>query len=245
MWLRLTLRQDCPPHAYKPRQYTAQFGRGRGFTMIEKRESARHEPTVAPVYSAYVCNNDELIAQVARLYLTDGDRIADVSYGKGVFWRKVDLSRFDFHPSDICTCPDALYDFRSLPYQDRSFDVVVLDPPYSHDPGRGMITNSSYRNFETTGSLDHEGIVRLYAEGMREANRILRPGAILLVKVQDEIQSGKQRMTHIEIHDHAIALGMIVEDLFVMVRPAPPPVQHRQKHSRKRHSYLWVFRTGG
>jgi DNA modification methylase len=181
---------------------------------------------------------------VARLYLRDGDRIADVSYGKGVFWRKVDLCKYDFHPSDICTCPDAPHDFRDLPYEDASFDVVVLDPPYSPDPGRGMITNSSYRNFETTGHLNHDGIVRLYQEGMREAKRVLRPEGLLWVKCQDEIESGKQRMTHIEIHDHALQLGMTVEDLFVMVRPSPPPVQHRQKHARKNHSYLIVFRTG-
>ncbi|MEN6547901.1 MAG: site-specific DNA-methyltransferase, partial [Armatimonadia bacterium] len=190
--------------------------------MIETPTSVGEEPVTASIYTAYACNNDELIAQVARLYLRDGDRIADVSYGKGVFWRQVNLSRFDFHPSDICTCPDAPHDFRGLPYEDGSFDVLVLDPPYSHDPGRGMITNSSYRNFETTGHLNHEGIVRLYAEGMREAKRVLRPEGLLWVKCQDEIESGKQRMTHIEIHDHALQLGMTVEDLFVMVRPTPP-----------------------
>ena len=32
--------------------------------------------------------NDELIKQVAVIYVDDGDTIADVTYGKGVFWKK-------------------------------------------------------------------------------------------------------------------------------------------------------------
>lgn len=197
-----------------------------------------------PVFTAYTGNNSDLIPNVARLYLKEGDRIADVSFGKGVFWRNVDLSKCHFHPSDICTCPDAPYDFRNLPYDDASFDVVVLDPPYSHDPGKGMVANTAYRNRENTGGLNHDGIVRLYADGMKEAKRVLRPGGLLWVKVQDEIESGRQRMTHIEVHYHAVELGMTAQDLFVMVRPAAPPVQHPQKHARKNHSYLLVFRTG-
>lgn len=51
-------------------------------------------------------------------------------------------------------------------------------------------------------------------------------------------------MTHIEVHDHALALGVTVEDLFVVVPPAAPAVQQRQKHAGKNHSYLWVFRRG-
>jgi tRNA G10 N-methylase Trm11 len=191
-----------------------------------------------------VCNNDALIAHVARLYFRKSDRIADVTFGRGVFWRNINLCDYEFHPSDICTCPLDPYDFRDLPYEDGSFDVVVLDPPYSHDPGKGMGANTAYRNRETTAGLNHDGIVRLYADGMKEARRVLRPRGILLVKTQDEIESSKQRMTHIEIHDHALLLGMTVEDLFVMVRPAAPPVQQDQKHARKNHSYLWVFGRG-
>jgi hypothetical protein len=35
-----------------------------------------------------------LFAQVAKLYFRPGDRIADVTYGKGVFWRQVDVYLF-------------------------------------------------------------------------------------------------------------------------------------------------------
>ena len=110
-----------------------------------------------PVYTAYTCtNNGQLIEHVLRLYMPEAlsenapkFRVADVTWGKGTFWGTVDTNRFDFHRSDILTVPEAPYDFRHLPYEDNSFDLLVLDPPYAHNPGQ-MIVNANYMNSETT-----------------------------------------------------------------------------------------------
>ena len=61
-----------------------------------------------------------------------GDRIADITFGRGVFWRRVDIANYRFHKSDKITCPGSPHDFRRLPYADGHFDVVVFDPPYAH-----------------------------------------------------------------------------------------------------------------
>ena len=195
------------------------------------------------VYTCIQGNNSDLISEVARLYIGDGDRVADVTFGKGVFWRKSDVGRMDFRSSDIVTCPEAPYDFRDLPYDNDEFDHVVLDPPYAHSPGK-MIVEGSYQNSATTKGMYHKDIINLYREGMTEGHRILGPGGLLWVKCQDEIESSKQKVSHIEIHDIAIGeLGMIVQDMFVLMQSGKPIVQHKtQRHARKNHSFLWIFR---
>lgn len=70
---------------------------------------------LAEIHTAVTGANADLIADAARLYLRPGDKVADVTYGRGVFWRKLDLTSVDFHPSDRITCPNAAYDFRHLP----------------------------------------------------------------------------------------------------------------------------------
>lgn len=191
----------------------------------------------APVYTAHRGDNSALIAEVARLYLQPGMVVADVTYGRGVFWKQVDLSGIDFHPSDLA---DGV-DFRALPYADRSLDLVVLDPPYAHDPGR-MQVNHQYRNAETTRGMDHRAIVQLYADGMAEAARVLKPRGMLWVKCQDEIECGRQRWTHLELYERALALGYQAQDLFVLVRASATLQVKRQLHARKNHSYLWILR---
>jgi hypothetical protein len=111
--------------------------------------------SAAPVYTAIVGRtNAELIAEVARLYLRPGMRVADVTYGRGVFWRKVDTSVLDFHATDLS---DGV-DFRNLPYADDSLDLVVLDPPYMHDPGRPQ--TSSYNHVELHDRVLTTAVVR-------------------------------------------------------------------------------------
>jgi hypothetical protein len=196
-----------------------------------------------PVLSSYQCNNDFLLAQVARLYFRPGDRIADVTYGKGRFWRAIDLTQYDFHASDLLTVPEHPYDFRSLPYRSEDFDVYVLDPPYMRKPPARRYMDADYRNYETTRGYSHDDIIRLYRDGMIEGHRILKPGGLMLVKCKDEIEDGRQRMSHIEIHNIGVKeLGMAVQDLFVLTQKALLVVFRHAGHARKNHSYLWVFR---
>jgi len=195
-------------------------------------------PATAPVYSAQLGSNPDLIAEAARLYVKPGMRIADVTYGRGVFWQKVDLSEMQFFASDLAM--DGI-DFRRLPYGDASLDVLVLDPPYMHNPGHPQVEDR-YRNAETTPGLSHDDIVQLYRDGMAEARRVLVMGGLLWVKCQDEIESGRQRWAHLEVYEAGLQLGFQAVDLFVLVRSAAALQVKRQLHARKNHSYLWVFR---
>ena len=43
--------------------------------------------TPSGIFTAVQGNNAELMATVTALYLNLGDRVADVTFGKGVFWR--------------------------------------------------------------------------------------------------------------------------------------------------------------
>lgn len=198
----------------------------------------------AGVYTSVCGDNAELMERVASLYFRRGYRIADVTYGKGVFWRRINLEHYDFRPSDLKTCPEAAFDCRHLPYPDAWFDVVVFDPPYMHGSG-GVGYESCYRNAETTKGLGHAAVMQLYEESMAEAKRILKRNGLLLVKCQDEIESARQRWSHIEVYDIARRLSMVIQDLFVLTQKQNPTIQSTdQRHARRNHSYMWVFKKG-
>ncbi len=150
-------------------------------------------PAKQAVYTSHQGNNAQLMREIANLYFEPGMSIADVTYGKGVFWRQIDISQYQFCPSDLITCPGAAFDFRKLPYGNHSLNIVVFDPPYTHDPGK-MFFERNYQNRATTRGFRHANIIDLYRDGMTEAHRVLKPKGLLLVKCKDEIESSKQQM---------------------------------------------------
>jgi len=246
--------------------------------------------------------NADLIHVVSNLYLRRGDAVLDLTYGRGVFWRYVDLTLYAFDYIDInpAMMPPHRGDFHAVDRPSASFDVVVFDPPYMHNPGQPIV-NDRYRNAETHGAArralelvdeqeftvthvgnsdeagpieftlptarktdelhwfphvgkptepapqtrtttGHDGIMADYAAGMAEGLRLLKPGGFLWVKTQDEIESGRQKWSHIEIHGIAAELGLVAKDLFVLAPKQTTPLRYRQLHAKKAHSYLWVFR---
>ncbi len=227
------------------------------------------------VTSAHVGDNAKLFARILALHVPPGSRVADVTFGKGVFWKLVDDDAYEVHASDIelkpavvGARPSFLYadgiDCRALPYEDESFDCLVLDPPYmeglfrrktDHMAGSGThaafrVAYSNGRATEGEGEGEpskrprwHDAVVDLYARAGREAARVLRRGGALIVKCQDEVSANKQRLTHVEIITGYESLGLYCKDLFVLVRPNSPGVSRlkRQVHARKNHSYFLVF----
>ena len=199
------------------------------------------------VLSAYVGGNEALLPRILDLYVAPGSTVADVTYGKGVFWRNIPTGLYDLLATDLQTGTDC----RELPYDDGELDCVVFDPPYMHTPGGTAHSTQQpferyYRNNDTgnrTKAKYHEAVLALYEDGGKEAYRVLRPRGVMIVKCQDEVCSNRQRFTHVEIIEAYQELGFVAEDLFVVVRNNRPGVSRavRQVHARKNHSYFLVF----
>lgn len=216
-------------------------------TTRTKRVVRNGAPRNDLVLSAYQASNEDVFPKILELYVPIGSVVADVTFGKGVFWKNVDLGRYRLLPSDITDGTDC----RNLPYRDGDLDCVVFDPPYMHSPGGTAYSShkpyeSYYRNNGTgnrTRSKYHEAVLELYIEGGREAYRVLRDRGTLIVKCQDEICSNKQRFTHVEIMQAYEEMGFVAEYLFVVMRNNRPGVSRmsRQVHARKNHSYFLVF----
>ena len=199
-------------------------------------------PDGEPVFNCIQGSNADLIATVARLYLKKGDRLADITFGRGVFWQRLNLSDYLFHKSDKITCPGSPHDFRRLPHPDDRFDVVVFDPPYTHG-GYSIKSGPCYQLASRAGGLPHREIMELYRLGIAEAKRILKPGGTLWVKCADEVEASRQRRSHVEVLQIAQDLGLVDADLFILMQEAPPVTNgRRQRHARKNCPFLWVFR---
>jgi len=208
--------------------------------------------TTHVIVSAQTGENCDIFPNILALHVPPGAEIADVTYGKGVFWKNVDLTKYVLHASDLQTGVDC----RKLPYQDGSLDCVVLDPPYmeglyrrhqSHLAGGGShkAFREHYSNCQSTlgGAKYHEAVLDMYFKAGREALRILKDNGVLIVKCQDEVSANRQRLSHVEIINEYESLGFYTKDLFVLVRSNRPGISRLKKqfHARKNHSYFLVF----
>ena len=193
-----------------------------------------------PIYSCVYGENQDLFREVADLYLKEGDRVADVTFGRGAFWKQIDTEQFEFYPSDIRLNQ---IDFTCLPYPDSSFDAMVLDPPYvttfnaDKNAYKGLV-NERYGLAETT-PLD---VLSLYRDGLEELFRCLDEGGLAFVKTADFIERHKQVWLHQEVFEMATAVGFEAVDLFILHRSSRPPSYGNQRTARKNHSFLYVFR---
>lgn len=234
----------------------------------KSKKTARINTGVATndlIHSAYLGSNDAVFPLILKLYVPEGAKVGDVTFGKGVFWKQVDRSRYSLYLSDLKSkdLPSGVrggVDSRRLPYAPNFLDALVFDPPYMHTPGG--TAHNGHQNFEAyyannvesddlrsneglTTPKYHEAVLDLYFRTAREAWRVLREEGIFIVKCQDEICTNRQRLTHIEITNEFEKYGFVVEDLFVLLRSGKPGVsrlKNRQYHARKNHSYFMVYR---
>jgi hypothetical protein len=216
------------------------------------RRSPRGIATSNLVLSARVGTNDDIFPYVLSLHVHEGAIVADVTYGKGVFWNNVPKGRYILKASDVSDGVDC----RNLPYDGDSIDCIVLDPPYMEGFFRGKQnqkagagSHNAFREYYSNGDEQpngakwHKAVLDLYFKAGREAHRVLRDNGVFIVKCQDEVSANKQNLTHVELINEYEKTGFYTKDLFVVVRPNRPAVSRliKQVHARKNHSYFLVF----
>ncbi|MEA5579908.1 DNA methyltransferase [Nodularia harveyana UHCC-0300] len=223
-----------------------------------KKRKQGGEATSDLVMSAYLAGNADVFPEILNLHVPEGSIIADVTWGKGVFWRNVPDDKYQLLATDISTGVDC----RKLPYENGSIDCVVLDPPYMEGFYRkegsvkaGSGTHSAFSNAysngdEVNGDTEnvgtkkwHAAVTDMYFKTGNEAYRVLRKDGIFVVKCQDEVSAGKQWLTHVEIINDYEKKGFYTKDLFIVMRTNKPSVSRLKKqiHARKNHSYFLVF----
>ena len=74
------------------------------------------------VLSAHLSGNADVFPQVLALHVPKGSTVADVTWGKGVFWQNVPPSAYKLLATDMKTGTDC----RNLPYEAGSIDAVFL-----------------------------------------------------------------------------------------------------------------------
>ncbi len=131
-----------------------------------KRKSPDGITTNELIFSARQGTNDEIFPSILNLYVQTGSKVADITYGRGVFWRNIRKNSYHLFASDIKTGVDC----RALPYEDGSLHCVVFDPPYMHTPGgTAHVNHQNYENYygnnvagNGSGKKYHEAVLELY-----------------------------------------------------------------------------------
>lgn len=212
------------------------------------------ESTSNVITSCHLGDNSGIFPQILDLHVPKGSVVADITYGRGVFWKNVPRSDYTLLESDLKL--GTAWD--NLPHDDQSVDALVFDPPYmeglyrpSKDSLAGSGTHQSFQDAYSTGEAQtkkperkyHDAVLQAYLSVIPEVKRLLRPSGKFIVKCQDEVSANRQKLTHVELiwaYEHQ---GFYCKDLFVVMRTNAPVVSRliKQEHARKSHSYFLVF----
>jgi hypothetical protein len=218
------------------------------------RKRPAGESTNDVVLSSHLGDNAPVFRDILRLFVPEGSTIADVTWGKGAFWKLIPEGAYKTLFTDVQMGVDC----RDLPYEDGSLDALVLDPPYMEGLFRQTTTemagngsHSAFRAHYSDGKATehvegapkwHDAVLDLYFQAGAEAKRTLRSYGVFIVKCQDEVSANRQRLTHIELIN-AWADDFYCKDVFIVTRGNRPGIVRlvKQEHARKNHSYFLVF----
>ena len=200
--------------------------------------------TIQTPIKSYESNQHNLLESITTLHCPDGIE-CDVTYGMGGFYKDLPRPRLCF---DIQPLTDFVIkaDTKSLPVKTQSIKSIVFDPPFLTyiRNGRDHADGQMKLSKRFGGFWHYSDLVAYYEKSLVEIQRVLSKKGILIVKCQDIRYNHILKPTHMFIADVCKAIGLILEDLFVLCRPNTMPFPQRgiQRHARIHHSYMMVFK---
>lgn len=189
----------------------------------------------------------ETIADIMELgWIRLDDNVLDPTYGKGGFWKIVQMPPMQFVKADRKF--DSSYDFRKPPEEWKGqFDVITFDPPYVAVGGRKTSGipefNDSYGIGGDSPKTPRE-MQTLMHEGVTALKECLVSHGIMIVKHMNYISSGKywNAEHHLDIHASNSRFDL-VDRLIAEGDPGIQPKGRRQVHARNNYSTFSIYRS--
>lgn len=118
-------------------------------------------------------------------------KILDACCGSKMFWfdkENQNVKYMDIRELNDTLCdgrkleikPDIIGDFRNMPFENNTFDLVVFDPPHLIKAGKNSWLAKKY------GLLDFENWQNDLSMGFEECIRVLKPTGILVFKWNEQ-----------------------------------------------------------
>ena len=183
-------------------------------------------------------NSSDVMKVIAEIYFAPDATYADVTWGKGVFFRKLPAAKvigLDLKPRYGA---QVQADAAHIPLRDKSVDVVVFDPPHQH--GRSSTTTLKQQDDYGRMASQNE-IHKLCLAAALEIERVARVGAV--IKLTDMVEAGRFMPTHLLFAAAVADLFGWPADIGILDSGVVRPVRHaRILHWQEVQSYFLVYR---
>lgn len=220
---------------------TTQAPKGNKISAVAQRSSSYE-----PLASTWEGEDAELLERMLDFYPREKPgRILDATVNGGRFWRgsKRQIVGMDV---EVRHRPNLVGNNSCMPFQNRTFDVVVYDPPHIPNQGRDKSKDFNIRFGLVLRSAKENGysFAHTYPPFLREAYRVLKPEGILFCKISDYIHDHRYQWAHVDLIQAAREAGFFPCDCIIKIRKGPiiDPRWKTAHHTRRQHCYWLVFR---
>lgn len=202
--------------------------------------------------TSVVGTDQEALVRLLTIHAPPEPRILDVTHNRGVMWQRLP---YQVHRSDIDPAlyqeglTDTVADFRSLPFGDGSFDVIVFDPPHlTHAGGTGVMGEWHARYGLDKTYSQATAPSTLFEPFLCEAGRVLVQDGVILAKICDQVHGRAYQWQHVDLIVAARARGFTPCDMVLSIHHGRgglvDPRWKRVYHVRQVHTYWLVLRNG-
>lgn len=195
-----------------------------------------------PIKSYYYTDR-EILTAISKLYLSDAWFDLDPTFSKGTIYKGTQKPRIkaDIDPAAPGTIAA---DVLNLPIADNAIGSALFDPPFLW--GIKNMQKNNHNNNQTAKRFsmfrDYNALAEFYKAALAEFHRVLKRRGILVFKCMDRT-CDKTTITHCLVNKWAIDKGFEPMDLFIrLVNSRLWNPKKKQRHSRKFHSYYFVFK---
>ena len=207
---------------------------------------SRSEQSYAPLPSIWERDDAELLELMLDFYpRSRPQKILDATINGGRFWKGSTrpVLGMDIDPKQE---PDVVGDNQDMPFENRTFDVVVYDPPHIPNQGKDKSKDFNTRFGLVLKSSMEQGynFTHLYPPFVKEAYRVLRPEGVMFCKIADYVHGHRFQWAHIALVEAAVEAGFTACDCIVKLRKGPiiDPKWKNAHHARRQHCYWIIFR---